>query len=141
MTSAVILCNCNETTDALEWYFKSVLGIKQINKDSLNNPYERTEIFKKTMESDLLVVDGFFDGDPKGFQLAKAMEKRTMVLFYAGEIDIEKEGPFWLVLPNALNRLGDKIKEIMAKPAAWREEYETLEERFPELREKKGHHH
>jgi hypothetical protein len=73
--------------------------------------------------------------------LAKSLEKRLLLLFYSWEIDIETEGPFWLVLPYGLNRLGDKIKKIMANPVPGREEYEALEERFPELRERKRHHH
>ncbi len=76
----------------------------------------------------------------KGFQFSKAIEKRVLVLFYSWELGIETEGSFWLVLPEGLGRLGDKIKELMKQPAPNAEEYEKLEGRFPELRERKDHH-
>jgi hypothetical protein len=141
MKSINIIFNHLESAEALERYFKFVLGINHITKSSLNDPYGQKELFEKAMKSDLLVVDGFTDGKSKGFQFTKTMEKQTLVLFYAGEIDIEEEGPFWLLLPYAIDRLGNKTKEILEQPAPGEEEYKALEERFPELRERKGHHH
>jgi hypothetical protein len=106
----------------------------------LDDPYKHGDRVKKAMGSDLLVVDGFVGEEAMGFRFAKAMDKRSLLLFYAGEIEIEYEGPFWLVLPIGLERLGDKIKELMEKSAPDVEEYEKLEKRFPELRERKDHH-
>ena len=130
-----------ETAVAMERYFKFVLELEEIEIGSLADPYAHRDRMEKVQSTDLLVIDGFMGEEAKGFQFAKAMEKRTLVFFYGWELGIETEGPFWLVLPEGLEMLGDKIKEIMAKPAAGREEYEALEERFPELRERKGHHH
>lgn len=136
----LILTQKNELADSLRRYFKFVLEENVIDTGSLNGPYSQREIFEKAQGSDFLVVDGFVGEEPKGFHFAKAMEKRVLLLFYPGEIEIEVEGPFWLVLPQGLERLGDKIKELMEKPVPEAEDYEKLEERFPELREKKGHH-
>lgn len=130
-----------ETANALRRYFKFVLEVDEVEVGSLTDPYAHRERVRKVQDADLLVIDGFMGEEAKGFQFAKAMEKRTLVLFYGWELGIETEGPFWLMLPEGIERLGDKVKEIMANQAPEREEYEALEERFPELRERKGHHH
>ncbi|MFW9873909.1 MAG: hypothetical protein ACFFG0_12450 [Candidatus Thorarchaeota archaeon] len=135
-----ILSNSSETAQALVLYFKYVLDVEEVVVGVLYNPYGLVETFEKARESDFLVIDGIVDEKPTGFQFAKEMEKRVLLLFYSGELDIECEGPFWLVLPFALERLGDKIKELMEKPAPDVEEYEKLEKRFPELRGRKRHH-
>ncbi len=106
----------------------------------LDDHYRHAERVQETEHSDFLVVDGFVGESPKGFQFGKAMEKRVLLLFYAGEIEIEEEGDFWLVLPYSLERLGDKIKELMEKPVPETEDFEKLEKRFPELKERKKHH-
>jgi len=133
--------NNTETAEAINRYFKFVLELEEVEIGSLADPYGHRDRVQKVQNTDLLVIDGFMGDEAKGFQFAKVMEKRALVLFYGWELEIETEGAFWLVLPEGLERLGDKIKEIMARPAAGREEYEALEERFPELRERKGHQH
>jgi hypothetical protein len=139
--NSLILNRSVETAFSLRRYFKFVLELDEVDIGSLADPYGHRDRMQKVEAADLLVIDGFMGEEAKGFQFAKAMEKRAFVLFYNWELGIETEGYFWLVLPEGLERLGDKIKEIMANPAPGREEYEALEERFPELRERKGHHH
>lgn len=140
MNSIIILSKNTEIAEALKRYFKFVLQMKEVGICLLDNPYGQKRAFEMAQNSDFLLVDGFVGEEAKGFQFAKAMEKRVLLLFYPGEIEIEEEGPFWLVLPQGLDRLGDKIIELMEKPAPEAEDYEKLEERFPELKERKGHH-
>jgi hypothetical protein len=140
MISVNIINNVEDISQAFGRYFKFVLGMEVVEISFLDNPYGQKEAFGKAQKSDFLVLDGFVGEKPKGFQFSKAMEKRVLLLFYAGEIEIEYEGPFWLVLPYGLERLGDKIKELMEKPVPDVEEFENLEKRFPELSERKEHH-
>jgi len=135
-----ILSKDIDIAEALRRYLIFVLGVEEVEICLLNDPYGHKERVQKAEKSDFLVIDGIVDEKPMGFQFAKEMEKRVLLLFYTGEIDIEGEGPFWLVLPFALDRLGDKIKELMEQPAPDVEEYKKLEMRFPELRERKKHH-
>jgi hypothetical protein len=139
--NSLILNRSVETAYSLRRYFKFVLEVEEIEIGSMDNPYAHRDRVQKVQSTDLLVIDGFMGEDAKGFQFAKTMEKKALVLFYAWELEIETEGPFWLVLPEGMERLGDKVKEIMARPMPEIEEYETLEDRFPELKERKEHHH
>jgi hypothetical protein len=129
-----------EIANALMRYFKFILEANEVNSGSLVDPYAHRDRMQKVQDADLLVIDGFIGKEAKGFQFAKAIEKRALVLFYNWELKLETDGPFWLILPEGIEKLGDKIKEIMANPAPGKEEYEALEERFPELKERRGHH-
>lgn len=144
MSQISVFCKEIEIARAIQRYLKFVMNIKDIEVTPLMNPYNRNESFKMAMKSDLVLVDAFWSKKPNGFQFAKwmdkLMDKRVLLFFYAGEIDFEEEGPFWLVLPSGLERLRDKVNKLMENPVLNAEEYEKLEERFPELREHKGHH-
>lgn len=137
----IILSSCQETAQALSNYFRYLIDIENTTLKSLNDHYNLKEIFDLAEGSEIIVIEAFANQEPKGFQMVKSLEKKALLLFYYGEIDIEEEGPFWIVLPQRLNRLGDKIREMIEQPEPDRVEYERLEERFPELKEKKGHHH
>ena len=141
MKSVTIYYKDKEIAQALRRYFRYVLGLEEGDILVLDDPYGHGERMQKGQRSDLLVVDGFVGKEAKGFAFAKGMEKRVLLLFYPGEIEIEVEGPFWLVLPEGLDRLGDKIMELMELPAPDEEDYKELEARFPEIKERKGHRH
>jgi hypothetical protein len=136
----LIIQNHGEIAQAVARFLTFVLNINDVEFASLG-PYEQKTTYEKAMNCDLILVDAFITGESRGFQFAKTMEKKTLVFFYAGEIDVKTEGQFWLVLPYNYGRLEDKIKEIIEDQVPEREEYETLEERFPRLRERKGHYH
>jgi response regulator of citrate/malate metabolism len=135
----LIIQNHREIAQAVARFLSFVLNINDVEFADLG-PYEQRTTYEKAMNCDLILVDAFIAGESRGFQFAKTMEKKTLILFYAGEIDLRTEGQFWLILPYNYDRLEDKIKEIIEDQVPEREEYETLEERFPRLRERKGHH-
>ncbi|MCX6579273.1 MAG: hypothetical protein NT166_03740 [Candidatus Aminicenantes bacterium] len=136
----LIIQNHPEMAQAIARFLSFALNVNDVDFATLG-PYEQKMTYKKAMKCDLILVDAFIAEESRGFQFAKAMGMNSLVVFYAGEIDLEAEGRFWLVLPYTYDRLVNKIKEIMANPAVGREEYEALEERFPELRERKRHYH
>lgn len=136
----LIIQNHREIAQAVARFLAFVLNINDVEFASLGH-YEKKKAYEKGMNCDLIIVDAFIKGESRGFQFAKTMEKKTLVLFYAGEIAVKTEGHFWLVLPYTYDRLEDKIKEIMENQAQEREEYEALEDQFPQLKEQKGHHH
>lgn len=135
-----IVYNNTETAKAILRCLKYVIGNSEAALNPFKNPYKKSQSLEMAEKSDFLIVESFIDGLPKGFQFAKIIKKKVLLLFYTGELEIEEEGAFSLSLPFKLNRLSDKIKELMAQPAPGIEEYEKLEERFPELRERKDHH-
>jgi hypothetical protein len=139
MKRILLIYDESETAEALERYIRFVMGVNNVERYPLSDPYRQKEVFEKACGSDLLVADGFLGKIPKGFQFAKALGKKALVLFFPGEIEIETEGSFWLVLPSGLDRLGDKIKELLEKPMTDEDEYENQENHFPELRERKDH--
>lgn len=126
--------------EALLRYLKFRFGFEKTLLNPFKDPFRFRDALEMAKKSDFLLVDAFIDGDPIGFQFAKQIGKKILLLFYSGELDIKHEGPFWLVLPYKLNRLGEKIKEIMSQTASLAAEYEKLKERYPALRESKGHH-
>lgn len=140
-SKVIILSSCQETARAFSNYFRYLIDIDNTTLKSLSDHYNLKEIFDLAEGSEIIVTEAFVNQEPKGFQMVKSLEKKALLIFYLGEIDIEEEGPFWIVLPQRLNRLGDKIREMMEQPEPDIEEYERLEQRFPELKEKKGHHH
>ena len=141
MKTINLISNNTETSDALRRYLKYVFDLDRIYITDLNNPYEQRTAYTQARESDLLLAEVFGAEKHKVFQFAKAMGKRTLLLFYAGEIEIEEDGPFWIVIPSALEILGEKIDELIKKTSPTENEYKSLEEQFPKLKEKKVHLH
>lgn len=139
MKSVVTIHRSIEIAEAVKRYFKFVLDVNGVVIDSMDDPYGNRDRVQRVLQSDFLIIDGFIGQKAKGFQFAKAMEKQTLILFYPGEIDIQVEGPFWLVLPYSLNRLGGKIKEIIEQSPPDEEEYVKLEKQFPILKDQKTH--
>ena len=121
-------------------YLKYLFGFEKVYLNPLRDPFKFRDALEMAEKSDFLLVDAFIDGEAMGFQFSRQIDKKLLLLFYPGELDIEHEGSFWLVLPYKINRLGEKIKEMMSHSTAMAAEYEKLEKRFPALRESKGHH-
>jgi len=140
MSKTNIISRDSEIAEAIARYSKLVLGFENIILNSLDDPYKKKDTYQMALASDILIVDAITREKPKGFRFAKGMEKKVLLLFYPGEIEIEEEGPFWMVLPYGLERLGEKIRELLEKPTPGMEDYEKLEQQYPELGEKKRHH-
>lgn len=140
MKNANVIVGNQEIGGALTRYLNFISDIGDSTLNPFKSPYEITQVVEMAGKSDFLVVDGFVDGKPKGFQFAKAIEKKVLLLFYAGEIEVEDVGTFWVVLPFGLDSMGHKIHELLQKPAPELKEFEELEARFIELRERKRHH-
>ena len=126
--------------EALVRYLNFINGIKDVSLNPLKEPYNQKKAFDMARESDFLIVDAFIDGKPKGFQFVKVMEKKTLLLFYFKQVDIQDEGVFWLVLPYKLDRLSEKVNEILNQPPPSSEDFEKLEKSIIELSERKEHH-
>lgn len=126
--------------EALLRYLKYLFGFEKVYLNPLRDPFKFRDALEMAEKSDFLLVDAFIDDRATGFQFAMQMSKKTLLLFYQRELDIEYEGSFWLILPYKLNHLGEKIKKMMNQSATISSEYEKLEERFPVLSESKGHH-
>lgn len=140
MKKIAILVENDPVRQAIKRFVQFTLKHEMSIIPSLVEPYRRREAFQRANECAMLLIGGSLEDLQRNFQFAKAIGKRTILLLYSWEISIEIEGSFWLVLPEGLDRLGEKMKEIMEHPPAEREEYEKLEERFPQLKERKGHH-
>lgn len=139
-SSINIACSDIKIAKALARYLTYCFGFEKILLNPLKDPYKIRESLEMAEQSDFLVVDAFIDGEPRGFKFARQVGKKTLLLFYPGELDIEDEGSFWLVLPFKLLRLKKKIKELMQKSAPIDSNYNKLEKIFSKLRETKEHH-
>jgi len=135
-----IACSDKKVAEALERYLKYCLDFEQIVFNPLCNPFRFTEALNMAEQCDLLIVDVFINGEPRGFHFAKQMKKKTLLLFYSGELNIEDEGPFWLVFPHKLYKLKEKITDITKKPQIKYIKYLDLENKYPLLKEFKNHH-
>ncbi len=124
---------------ALSRYLIFRLSFEKIFLNPLKDPFRFSDSLEMAEKSDFLLIDAFIDREFLGFQFASQIGKKTLLLLYPDELDIEYEGPLWLVLPFKLNRLGEKVKEMMNKSTAMSTEYEKLEKRFTALRESKRH--
>lgn len=125
---------------ALSRFLRFCFGFEKIILNPLKDPYKFRAALEMAEKSDFLIVDSFINGKPMGFRFAKQMTKRTLMLFYSGELNIENEGSFWLKFPVALDKFGGKIVEMLSQSKTEVKEYEKLEERFPALRESTRHH-
>lgn len=135
-----IACSDLKIAKALSRYLKFRFGFEKILFNPLKDPFRFRDALEMAEKSDFLIVDAFIDVNPKGFHFARQIGKKTLLLFYPGEIHIEHEGCFWFVLPYNLNHLGEKIKKMISQSATISSEYEKLEKRFQVLSESKGHH-
>ena len=135
-----IACSDPGVPGALTKYLKHCIGFEYIVINPLCNPFRFTEALNMAEQCDLLILDAFINGDPKGFHFTKQMKKKTLLLFYSGELNIEDEGPFWLVFPHKLYKLKEKITDITKKPQIKYIKYLDLENKYPLLKEFKNHH-
>lgn len=135
-----IACSDSGVAQALSRYLKYCFGFEDIVFNPLSNPFRFTDALNLAEGCDLLIVDAIMDETPKGFQLAKQIGTKTLLLFYSGEIEINDEGPFWLALPNKLKQLQFKIIDLMMKPKITYRKYKELEKKHPLLKEFKNHH-
>jgi len=135
-----IACADLKITESLSRYLTFCLGFGKIFINPLKNPYKILEAKEIAEKSDFLIVDALINGEPKGFGFACEIGKKTLLLFYSGELDIEEEGPFWLVLPNKLGRLREKITELLKKASPGDSNYIELGKKFFILRATKSYH-
>lgn len=135
-----IACSDLKIAKALSRYLKFRFGFEKIVLNPFKDPYRFREAVDMAEQSEFLIVDAFIKGEPKGFHFSRQLGKKTLLLFYSGELDIEHVGSFWLKFPDALDKFGEKIVEILSQSKIDIKEYEKLEKRFPALRESSKHH-
>lgn len=135
-----IACSDSRVIGSLSRFLKYCLGFEEIVLNPLSNPYRFRDAVKMAERCDLFIVDAFIDGMPKGLHFARQMTKKTLLLFYSGELDIDIEGPFWLVLPYELCRLKKTIENVIQKAEISFRDYQAFEEKFPRLKENSSHH-
>jgi len=140
MNTVTFFYNCIDTAKAVERYLAFVHGLKDILCIPLYDPYNRGKIYKAGLQSDLIMIEVFAGDIPDGFRFAREMEKKVLLIFYTGEIEIHPSGPFWLVLPDKLEELFQKMNKILLSPPPGEQEYEELERRFPILKGGSIHH-
>lgn len=140
METIAIFSNRTEIAKAVERYLKFVQGFDDIFITPLIDPYGRKKIYETGLKSDLLIIDAFAQHEPEGFRFAKEMEKRALLMFYPGEIEIEKRSYFCLLLPDDWELFPNKIKEILSSPPPGKQDYEKMEQRFPILKGGSNHH-
>lgn len=135
-----IACSNPNVANSIFRFLKYNFGFNKILINPIIDPFRYKESIEIAEKSEFLIIDAFINGKPKGFHFAKQMKKKTLLLFYSGEIDIEDEGPFWIVLPDKLYKLGRKVKELVKKSTPFDSEYINLENKFPKLKKAQGHH-
>lgn len=139
-SSINIACADLKIAKALARYLTYCLGFEKIFLNPLKDPYKIREALEMAEQSDFLIIDAFIDGEPRGFSFARQIAKKTLLLFYSGELDIEDEGSIWLGLPFKLGNLGEKIRELMKELAPLDLYYMELEKKYSPLLANKGHH-
>lgn len=135
-----IACSDLKIAKALSRYLQFRLGFEKIFLNPLKDPYRFRDALEMAEESDFLIVDAFIDGTSKGFHFARQIGKKTLLLFYPGELAIEHEGAFWLMMPYKLDRLGEKIKQTLSESKTKAKEYDKIINDFSRLMESKGLH-
>jgi hypothetical protein len=135
-----IACDATKISCAISRYLKYCYDFKKVVINPLSNPFRFQEALKMSEECDVLIIDAFIAGKPKGFQFARRLKKKTLIFFYSGEIDIENEGSFWLVLPEKLSALGRKVVSILNGSPLKNFDFAELEKKYPALKEYKNHH-
>ena len=124
---------------SIERYLRYTGQIEEITILHVDSPYQKKDAFDKAIKCDLLIGEGFFDNQPRGFQFAKAMGKNAILVFYTNELEIEMESPSWLILPDELPTFSQKVKSLTSSTSTVTVCYEEMERRFPVLREMKQH--
>lgn len=140
METIAIFSDHTEIARAMERYFKFVQGVENVVITPLTDPYGRKKIYEIGLKSDLLIIDAFSQHKPEGFRFAREMEKRVLLMFYPGELEIEEDSSFCLRLPDDLETLPNKIKKILSSPPPVNQDYEEIEQRFPILKGGNNHH-
>jgi hypothetical protein len=140
MNTVTFFYNCIDTAKAVERYLEFVHGLKDILSMPLYDPYSREKIYKAGLHSGLIMVEVFAGDKPDGFRFAREMGKKVLLIFYTGEIEIEPSGAFWLVLPDKLEELFQKMNKILLSLQPVEQDYEELERRFPILKGGNNHH-
>jgi hypothetical protein len=140
METIAIFSNRTEIAKAVGRYLKFVQGFEDIFITPLIDPYGRKNLYEIGLESDLLIIDAFAQHEPEGFRFAKEMEKKVLLMFYPGEVEIEESSSFCLLLPEDWEIFPNKIKKILSSPPPGKQDYESLEQRFPILKRGSNHH-
>lgn len=135
-----IACSEPKISNALSRYLKYIFGFEKILLNPLNDPFSYKVAVNMAEHSKLLIIDAFIDGKSKGFHFAKQMKRKTLLLFYAGEINIEIEYPFLFVMPFKLEKLKKKINDIIDNPETSEDKYSELEKKTYNLRDNSKHH-
>jgi hypothetical protein len=135
-----IACSDEKTAKALARYLKYCINCEEIIINPLDNPYKVSDAIKMAAKCDLLSVDSYFNDIPRGFQFAKRMQKKTLLLFYLDEISIERVGEFWITLPQKITELKEVIRKVLYSPPVSESKFIDLETRYPRLTENRNHH-
>ncbi len=133
------LFSMNDTGASVSRFVRFVMGHDCVSLNAFFDAYKRKEAIDLAGKTDLVIVEALQNDKPTGFQFAKLIEKKALLIFYNGDLDIEVEGSFWLVLPFGLDRFSEKLKELLASSVPEEEDFETVEQRFPVLKEAKEH--
>lgn len=125
----------------LSFFFKD--KVKKIYTARLGKP---ETLHPEMLSSSIWIAEAFNPEkieNPEGFRTVKkfAGKAKVLLLFVSGvPKNFPNSGPFWLTLPSA-TRLSEKIREIMNNPPPSEDDYQRLEELWPELKAEPLHHH
>lgn len=139
-----ILTGTDELNLSLARYIRFTLPeAKEIFIAQLGNP----ETLEQAMfSSDIWIAEAFNPSDyqnPEGFRTAKKLagKNRFLLLFTSGVCEnIPEEGRFWIKLPTNIS-LASKIRRLLKDLPPSKDDYLSLEEKWPLLKETPFHHH
>lgn len=137
--TAGILFSDHSMEASINRFLNHVLKFNCVSLNSFFDKYKRREAVELVQTVDFVIAEALQADAPVGFQFAKSVGKRMLIIFYHHDLEIETEGPFWLVLPEGMDRLSQKIRELLNAPVPGEEELENLEERFPILKDTTAH--
>lgn len=135
-----ILCSNRFLEEALSRYLSYVLKYRSVSLSAFLDMYRRKEAFDLVQSVDLVFVEALQNDQPVGFQFAKSIGKPGLIFFYHWDhLDIETEGPSWLVLPEGIEQVSLKLLETVNQSIVLKRDLESLEQRFPVLKDPTAH--
>jgi hypothetical protein len=139
----LLLAGNKELNNSLKRYLKYVMNVFLV-RDGL---FSENEFSQKMMNYGFYIIQAFDmeeQKNPVGWRTAKKIvspERRVLVLFLFVSESFPKEGPFWITFLSD-KPLSEKIREVLDNPPPTEEDFERVEEMWPQLKYKpKGHHH
>ena len=135
-----IACSQEKIARALARYSVFCLGFKKALLSPVADPYRIQEALEAAEQTNFMLIDAYMDGKPRGFDFAKNLGKRSLLLFYPGQAPKEDIGKFWVVLPNGLCQLREKVRELIKRSTTAYQEYLEMEKELPSLAVRPSHH-